>query len=162
MKRDARLRPLSRDHHHALVLGRFIAAICARDGMDAEAVALVKERFATEIIPHFAIEEGMLSALEGRGADHLVQRTRAEHAQMLQLLEEGSSGGEPRCMCELGILLTEHVRFEERELYPACEHLLSDEDLERVAETYTSWNAECIAHEESTGRCTNEEERSHG
>lgn len=133
MKRDVRLRPLSRDHHHALVLGRFIAAICARNGMDAEAVALVRERFTSELIPHFAIEERMLRTLEGRGVDHLVRRTRDEHAQMLHLLDQASADGETQCMCELGVLLTEHVRFEERELYPACEHYLSDDDLELVA-----------------------------
>lgn len=136
MKRDARLRPLSRDHHHALVLARFIAAICARSGMDAEAVALVKERFAAEIVPHFAIEDGLLAALEGLGVDHLVKRTRDEHTQMLQLLDSAGAGlesGDAQCVCELGILLAEHVRFEEGELYPACERLLSSQALERVA-----------------------------
>jgi hemerythrin-like domain-containing protein len=132
MRRDPRLRPLSRDHYHALVLARFIGAICARDGMDAHAVEVVRERFAVEITPHFRVEETLLVALEGHGVDHLVARTRKDHATMLRMLEDALAK-RTSCMCELGELLAEHVRFEERELYPACEQLLSDETLERIA-----------------------------
>jgi len=136
MRRDVRLRPLSRDHYHALVLARFIGAICARDGMDAHAVEVVKERFAAEITPHFLIEETLLSALEGHGVDHLVARTRHEHAMIHKLLEDALASN-AKCMCELGELLTEHVRFEERELYPACEQLLSTDTLDRIAAAHT-------------------------
>ena len=132
MKRDPRLRALSRDHYHALVLARFIGAICARDGMDAHAVEVVRERFAIEITPHFLVEETLLAALEGHGVDHLVQRTRKDHLTMQRMLEDALVKRTP-CLCELGELLNEHVRFEERELYPACEQLLSDETLERIA-----------------------------
>jgi len=132
VKRDVRLRALSSDHHHALVLARYIAAACARGGMDAEVATLVRERFAAEITPHFETEETLLHALAGCGVDELVQRTRDEHAQMLGLLE-ATGATDDSCMCELGELLTEHVRFEERELYPACEERLSADVLERVA-----------------------------
>ena len=52
----------------------------------------MKERFATEILPHFAVEELLLSALEGQGVDDLVKRTRDEHARMA----DARRGGEPR------------------------------------------------------------------
>jgi hypothetical protein len=123
MKRDIRLRALSRDHHHALVLARYISVLFARAGIDADAVALVRERFAAEILPHFAVEEDLLRALEGLGVDGLVKRTRDEHAAMLRLLETASET-DPASLCELGKLLADHVRFEEREVYPACEERL--------------------------------------
>ena len=132
MMRDARLRPLSRDHYHVLVLARFIGAICARDGMDAHAVEVVRERFAAEITPHLRLEETLLAALAGHGVDHLVARTRSEHATLERLLQDALAK-RASCMCDLGLLLIEHVRFEERELYPACEQLLSDDTLERIA-----------------------------
>lgn len=135
MKRDVRLRALSRDHHHALVLARYISAICARDGTDAEIVALVRERFAAEITPHFAMEEPLLDALEGCGVDHLVRRTRDEHGAILRLLETASAT-DPKCLCELGQLLAEHVRFEEHELYPACEERLPAAVLDRVTSAH--------------------------
>ncbi|MEA2752660.1 MAG: hypothetical protein QOI41_6803, partial [Myxococcales bacterium] len=55
MRRDVRLRELSRDHHHALVLARFIQAMCVRDCLEEDAVAIVRERFTSEIVPHFLV-----------------------------------------------------------------------------------------------------------
>jgi hypothetical protein len=135
VKRDPSLRAFSRDHHHALVLARYIAGICARNAIEPDVVAVIRERFKTEILPHFAVEEVLLDALTGYGVDHLVARTRDEHAQMLRLLE-ASGPTVTSCMCELGQLLTAHVRFEERELYPACEERLSAADLERAAKAH--------------------------
>jgi hypothetical protein len=132
VSREDQLRPLSRDHCHALVLGAFIGAICSRDGMNAHDVEVVRKRFAAEITPHFPVEEALLVALQGHGVDHLVARARKDHATMLRLLE-GALARHTSCMCELGELLIEHVRFEERELYPACEQLLSDAARERIA-----------------------------
>ncbi len=134
MKRDERIRGLSRDHHHALVLARFIAAVGARRAMDGAAIALVRERFATEIVPHFAVEELLLTALQGHGVEDLVRRTREEHAKMIELLESVTESS-TSSMLALGALLAEHVRFEERELYPACEAKLPAEVLDHVCAT---------------------------
>jgi hypothetical protein len=135
MKRDVRLRQLSRDHHHALVLARFIRAMCIRDPLADGAVDIVRERFALEIVPHFLVEDTLLAALDGQGVDHLVARTRTEHATMLQLLADaGASDAGP--LRGLAQLIVEHVHFEERELYPACEELLDDAVLDRVAHAH--------------------------
>ncbi len=140
MKRDPRLHRLSRDHHHALVLARFIKAIDLRGGLDADVVELVKERFASEIAPHFDVEEMLLSALEGRGVDALVERTRLEHARMTHLVEAATAAA-PAPLTELAHLLTDHVRFEERELYPACEEHLPTDVLDHVADAPATRNA---------------------
>lgn len=137
MKRDARLRELSRDHHHALVLARFIQAMCVRDCIEEDAIDIVRERFTAEIAPHFLVEEMLLSALEGLGAEDLVTRTRAEHATMLRLVEH-AAGSDPAPLRELAQLLVEHVRFEERELYPVCEERLEDDVLDRIAHARVS------------------------
>ncbi len=140
MKRDERLRGLSRDHHHALVLARFIAAVGARRAMDAAAIALVRERFEAEIAPHFVVEEMLLAALEGQGVDELVKRTRDDHATMVQLLAAVTESS-TSSMLALGTLLAEHVRFEERELYPACEAKLPPEVLDRVSNAHVARGA---------------------
>ena len=137
MRRDRRLRELSLDHYHALVLARFIDAMCIRDCLDEFAVPIVRERFEAEIVPHFLLVEMLLAALEERGADVIVARTRSEHATMLRLLEEARTT-DPSSLRELAKLMAAHVRFEERELYPACEELLDDGVLEAVACARTS------------------------
>ena len=140
MNRDARLRAPWRDHHHALVLARFIAAIDLRGALDADVVQLVKERFEAEIVPHFDIEEVLLRALEGRGVDELVKRTRDEHRRMLALVVDASAS-DASTLWELSRLLTDHVRFEERELYPACETRLPAELLDQVADAHGAHHA---------------------
>lgn len=133
MNRDPRLRSLSRDHHHALVLARFIAAIDLRGVLDADVVTLVKERFEAEIVPHFHVEEILLRALEGRGVDELVKRTRDEHSRMTELVA-ATNASDASPLCELSRLLHDHVRFEEQELYPACERRVPAEILDQMAD----------------------------
>ncbi len=135
MKRDVRLRALSRDHHHALVFARSIETRCRDHGPDAAFVASVRARFNAEIEPHFALEEALLDALQAEGATSLVKRTRDEHASMRQMLDDASTI-DPSMLHSLAHLLKEHVRFEERELYPACEERLSAAVLERIARAH--------------------------
>lgn len=137
MNRDIRLRELSRDHHHALVLARFIEAMCVRDCIGEDSIAIVRERFTAEIVPHFLVEDMLLAALEGLGADDLVARTRTEHATMLRLVDN-AEGPDPSPLRELAQLIVAHVRFEERELYPACEERLDDDVLDRIAQARVS------------------------
>ena len=131
MKRDARLRGLSSDHHHALVLARSLAenkrVWTQDDGAD------LGRRFAGELEPHFRVEEDLLlPALRRTGAPALVDRTVEDHAFLRSRVEAARSGdgGAARAFAER---LRDHVRFEERELFPACEERLPDDVLEEVA-----------------------------
>lgn len=135
MKRDPHLHDLSRDHHHALVLARQ-AERAALSGSDADVAAIwasVSVAFEAELNPHFIVEEQhLLSALEGAGEEALTARTRAEHAR-LRALNGGADNARDR-LAKFGALLRQHVRFEERELFPLAEELLSIEALQAVAE----------------------------
>ena len=119
MKRDARLIGLSSEHHHALVLAR-------RATRNELTLDEAQRRFDEELAPHFPTEEQiLLPALRSAGAVELADRTRAEHVEIRAALGRAD-------LAELGRLLTEHVRFEERELFPACEALLSPSVLDAV------------------------------
>lgn len=134
MKRDARLQGLSRDHHQALVLARTIERRCHQNDVDEDFLASVRHRFHTELAPHFAIEETLLAALLGEEA--LVRRTREEHALMARLLDAATPEGSAP-LREFSRLLADHVRFEERDLYPACETKLSSATLDHIAVLYS-------------------------
>lgn len=123
MRRSEALIELSREHHGALSLAQR-ARLVAGNG-DAAAVegiaAKVGERFRTELLPHFEEEERwLLPLLRQQGETALAERTLAEHAELAQLAER------LRLPSREGLLafadaLTRHVRFEERELFPAAE-----------------------------------------
>jgi hypothetical protein len=117
MKRDRRLQGLSSDHHQALVLARRAAG----GELDAEEV---RARFERELAPHFAIEEELLLPALDDAA--LVARTASDHAAIRAALARGDLAG-------FAELVASHVRFEERELFPACEERVSPEVLDAVA-----------------------------
>jgi len=130
MKRDERLKSLSRDHHHALVLARRATAEghAAPPSLATELAAT----FEREIEPHFRVEEEvLLPALRAKGRADLVDRTVREHEE-LRTLALGAREGRTGLLEELGTLLTAHVRFEERELFPACEAVLEASILEQA------------------------------
>jgi Hemerythrin HHE cation binding domain len=132
VKRDPRLRALSGDHHGALVLARGAARGAeSGSGPALESAWLeVRRRFAAELEPHFRIEEErLLPPMLDAGEALLVARTRADHGALRRLV---SAGSEAQALARFARLLRDHVRFEEHELFPRAEALLSDAVLEAV------------------------------
>ena len=129
MKRDPRLHGLSSEHHHALVLAR---ALKRHDGPWTERDGeTLKRRFDTELEPHFCVEEEvLLPALRLAGATTLADRTVEDH-EFLRNHVQAARTGDGSAAVAFATRLYDHVRFEERELFPACE-LLADEILDEV------------------------------
>lgn len=133
MKRDTRLHGLTSDHHHALVL-----AMRVRDGLAAgkpseELLDLARSAFASELAPHFAVEEEvLLTALDATPGRPLADRTRREHQEIKADLAAAEAGDVERLL-SFANRLTAHVRFEEGELFVACERLLPDAVMEEAA-----------------------------
>jgi len=133
MKRDEALRPLSREHLNALH-----AAKVLREGSDLEAVTEVFFDFwEGEGQRHFRIEEEVLLPHWAKHAEvdrPAVARMLEEHLairrEALRLKAGEASLEEAR---ELGRLLHDHVRFEERRLFPIVEEALDADGLSRLA-----------------------------
>ena len=123
MKRTAELAPLSRDHHvalaHALTLRR------ASEEDVAAVVATFLAFLVTDGRAHFALEEELLAPQVPDDHADLVTRMRVEHEEILRRAEALGRCPDVAAAGELGDLLTRHVRFEERELFPLLERRLS-------------------------------------
>lgn len=133
MKRHPALLQLSREHHPALVLAKRAQSL-ADDNLEAAAdfAAEIRAVFAAELEPHFCIEEErLLPLLKNAGQAQLVERTLAEHAN-LRALAVQIDAGDPASLRRFGALLAAHVRFEERELFPAAEATLEPEALAMI------------------------------
>ncbi|MDH4234151.1 MAG: hemerythrin domain-containing protein [Gallionella sp.] len=127
MKRNPALQPLSREHHTALTLAKACER-AARSGV-AEQVSAACQRairaYAIELEPHFLIEEqSLLPLLESAETQRLVQRTLADHQQLQALLKDLQQSN-AYALERFGACLSAHVRFEERELFPALESVLT-------------------------------------
>jgi hemerythrin-like domain-containing protein len=138
LKRDPALVPLSQDHHHALVQSLRLREAAAGAPPHAPAVARAfLEHWRCAMRGHFADEEVVLfPRVEGVDPES-VARLRAEHAELVGLverleraLETGSDPGD--LMSEIGWLVHDHVRFEERVLFESVQTRLGPLDLEGV------------------------------
>jgi iron-sulfur cluster repair protein YtfE (RIC family) len=123
MKRTAELAPLSRDHHvaleHALKLRR-----ASEDDLGA-VVAAFLAFLVTDGRAHFAQEEDLLAPQVPADHAHLAGRMQAEHDEILRRAEVLGRRLDVASARELGEVLSRHVRFEERELFPMLERRLS-------------------------------------
>lgn len=126
MKRHPSLQPLSRDHNVALVLARHLEQE-PNPGRLREFLRVWED----EMNDHFFEEERVL--LQHASPEHSA-RLMNEHGAIRQYaaaarrdMLDGSD------IARLGGLIHDHVRWEERQLFPAIEASASDEDLAAIA-----------------------------
>jgi len=127
VKRSAALEPLSHDHQHALD-----AALWLRRTGDASAVTRFREFFEREGRRHFDIEERLvLPALPADDPEWApgAARVREDHAAIREAADGELAEAEARA---LGERLNDHVRFEERTLFPLLERRLDAAELDRL------------------------------
>jgi hemerythrin-like domain-containing protein len=132
MKRSPQLSPLSRDHHvaleHALRLRR------ASEDDAAAVVARFLTFFAVDGERHFAREEAILVPAIPAEAQAMRDRLLSEHAEIRRRAAQLGEAPAASPAAELGELLSSHVRFEERELFPLLEAALAPAALDDIAE----------------------------
>lgn len=142
MKRVKALYNLSHDHHHGLRLAQLIkkGAPDYRNlpGSIEDKTEYTIKTYETELKPHFIKEEDILFKLaKGKNAevDLLIDEIIFEHkkiAEIVELLKTGENN--ENSLNELGNLLADHIRKEERNLFMKIQNLLSDDELKEAAE----------------------------
>ena len=136
MKRDPALESLSHDHHHAL----FVAQKLRRATPDTAGAArdAFLEFWKTEGHGHFRVEEDvLLPAYADHGDVHhpLVAQSLCEHVEIRNLAARvsGDPDTSPETLNDLGRRLADHVRLEERQLFPMIEEALPPHALSALA-----------------------------
>jgi hemerythrin-like domain-containing protein len=135
MKRHPALAPLSRDHHHALVLARRLRRAGAADSREAAQAFL--EHWSEEERLHFRLEEEvLLPAYAAHGdPDHpAVIRTLLDHIRIRRDVERLAAGADLELLHELGARLADHVKLEEQELFPLIERTMPESALAALGE----------------------------
>lgn len=136
MKRNKNLVELSKDHHHGLLLGWKIKQ-GLKLGVSLEEMINYIRHFAAEaLFPHFDEEENQLLPFID-AEDPFRTRTLEEHQQLKELIASLSGSSTEETLLDLAAQLEAHIRFEERELFPYMETLLSEEQLEEIGKLIT-------------------------
>jgi hemerythrin-like domain-containing protein len=138
MKRRPELRNLSEEHHHGLVAARRLRQAAQGKRAIEEAVEQFLAAWRGEIQPHFRAEEEVLLPEYARvvpADDPLITRTLTEHVALRRAVRalERSAGSERQSLAaEIGQALDDHIRFEERVLFPTVEAALEGPRLEEL------------------------------
>ena len=146
MKRANQLQPLSRQHHLGLNLSRH-----AKESLD-EPKEIAKHwynltSYINDMAYHFQIEDNLIAnALEPYRVTEsdvasVLDTLDGQHKQLHQLMDEVEASQKHdnkditvAQVKALGTLLYDHIRFEERALYPAVEKHLTEAELDAVYE----------------------------
>jgi hypothetical protein len=122
MKRHPALVPLSRDHHHALVIARLMRRASTRTAPEA-ARAFLAHWEAAETL-HFRLEEELLLpayAAHGEPDHPAIVRTLVDHMLIRRDAAQLAATPPLELLHDLGTRLADHVRFEEHELFTLIE-----------------------------------------
>ncbi|GAB3529230.1 hypothetical protein GCM10027443_08130 [Pontibacter brevis] len=142
MKRHQSLIPISRQHHGGLLTARLLQhGAPPYKGMPTTAVAkrdYVLQFYEEHLQPHFALEETTVFALAGTFSLNLkqqAQQLQAEHRQLeelIQALPQAADIALPDKLHEVGQLLEQHIRQEERVFFEQLQQELPEAELQRL------------------------------
>lgn len=139
MKRHDALASLSRDHHHALVVAQRLKR--ANQSTAAGARDAFLDYWRADGQRHFREEEDiLLPCYAGHGDPDLliVARVLIDHVRIRRLAHEIADDSlSIDVLHALGEQLSDHVRREERELFPLIEQALPEAELARLVQLLT-------------------------
>lgn len=140
MKRDPSLLSLSRDHHQALFVSQKL--LTARPGTADGAVADLRSYWQAHGQAHFRAEEEVLLPAYAAHADPydpLLAKVLCDHLAIRQRIQSLDQDSPPAiaALHDLGRLIKQHVRLEERELFPQIEAALPETELTAVGTALT-------------------------
>jgi hemerythrin-like domain-containing protein len=135
MKRDPALISLSRDHHRALSVAQRLRRATAETQTAVRDDALGFWTAAGRT--HFRLEEEvLLPAYAAYGDAHhpLVARALCDHVAIRQRMADlADDASQPLAsLHDLGVMLADHIRLEERQLFVLIEQTLPGEQLAAV------------------------------
>ena len=141
-RRHETLIPLTHDHHHALAQARRLRDV-AKNEDQTERRNLTNDFinfYFGRAVRHFHEEEELFFAplIDEPQARDLVLRAVSDHLRLHGLVRNvkrqlSVGDADQETLDQISQLLTEHVRFEEQELFPLIEQLIPEEDLRELA-----------------------------
>lgn len=141
MKRHEAIAPLSRDHHATLLLAQLLKKDApvykGLPDKPQEKARYAMDQFETHIRKHFQLEEIMLEKLKDihPSIKILAAEIKAEHRELAELFQSLATADDPEMiMNELAVKLQNHIRKEERILFPMLQEQCTEIVLAEIYE----------------------------
>jgi iron-sulfur cluster repair protein YtfE (RIC family) len=136
MKRHEAIAPLSRDHHHSLILAQMMKkdapSYKGLPGNVAEKALYAQEQFEKHIVQHFQQEETILENVKHMhpSINALAAEIKSDHFELTALFNSLATTNDPEMiMNKLALKLEYHIRLEERILFPLLQEQCSETEL---------------------------------
>lgn len=133
LKRDPKLQPISREHHHTLLLCWKIRKGFSRN-IEIERIKKYSDWFfEVHIQPHFEVEEKYIFPVLGK-ENELVKKALSEHRRLKRLFNETENIEASLSLIEEE--LDAHIRFEERVLFTEVQKAATQKQLKEIEENH--------------------------
>lgn len=133
-KRSEHLKKISWEHHQALRYALHIKKGLTNGTSGIKLVAYVKAVLDQHLAPHFAEEEqAVFSRLDAQQKKNAVLRqVLEEHRALPELALEifRERGGDRERLLKFAEMIVNHVKLEEKELFPYIEQVLPEQELQ--------------------------------
>ncbi len=134
IKRHKNLQPLSRDHHHSLLLCWKIRTGFSK-GIEPERIKRYSDWFFEHHIrPHFEIEEKDVFPILG-SHNEMVKKAISEHRRLARLFRDSVDVSKSLSLIEEE--LERHIRFEERVLFNEIQKVATEQQLKTISKLHT-------------------------
>jgi hemerythrin superfamily protein len=131
IKRDPAIQPLSRDHHHGLLLCWKIRKGFSKKILPERIKSYSDWFYKTHLIKHFEIEEKYVFSVLGTD-NELVKQALNEHKLLEKLFTEREESKIENSLIQISDELEKHIRFEERVLFNEIQNAASEEELKII------------------------------
>lgn len=132
IKRSEHLIQLSREHHFSLLFCWKVRTGIKKNIDKSRITPYILSFWKEHLLPHFEEEDVLFEKVD----DELVQRAYKEHQELnqtMELLHDVSDDKAYALFAKIADLVDDHVRFEERVLFPHLEDQIEENELAEVA-----------------------------
>jgi len=142
IKRSKQLTPLSKDHHDGLLFA-FKIKQGLKNGADITLIAEYVQWFwKNHLEEHFREEEQILAPHLPADNELLIQMFD-EHENIEAMVHINENIPDAALLSNLAQAIDNHIRFEERVLFPSAEKIIPEKELNLIYEQLPKEKAEC-------------------
>ena len=142
IKRSKQLTPLSKDHHDGLLFAWKIKQ-GLKNGADIKLIAEYVQWFwKNHLEEHFREEEQIL-APHLPADNELLSRMIDEHHEIEAMVHINENIPDEAMLGNLAQAIDDHIRFEERELFPYAEKAIPEKELNLIFEQLSKEPVQC-------------------
>lgn len=133
-KRHTALKPLSREHHHGLLLCWKIRTGIKKEIETLRIWSYVSWFYDNHLAQHFETEEKYIYPVLGSD-NEFIKKAVSEHRKIKHLIQEATKSYKNLNL--IAEIIENHIRFEERSLFHKIQAIATEEQLQQINSQHT-------------------------